>query len=84
MAKASRGQKETGAVIAQGRKCVDHARIKPFHCKCKQCLASCPDKDRSASSKVGNCAFDIHAGLVGEQTYTRGHVCHKIISPRDA
>ena len=84
MAKASRGQKETGAVIAQGRKCVDHARIKRFCGNGKQCLVLRFDKNRSAGSKVGNCAFDIHAGLVGEQTYTRGHVCHKIISPRDA
>jgi hypothetical protein len=83
MAKTSWSQKETGVAIAQIRKRVDHAQIEHFGCNGKQCLVPCPDKDGPAGSKVGNCAFDIHAGLIGEETYTRGRVCHKITFPRD-
>jgi hypothetical protein len=40
--------------------------IKPFRRNGKQRLVFCPDKNGPAGSKVGNCAFDIHGGLVSE------------------
>jgi hypothetical protein len=83
MAKTSWGQKETGMAVAQSRKRINRARIKRFGSKGKQGLAPCLDKDRPAGSKVGNPAFDIHTGRVGEETYARRQICHKVTVPEE-
>jgi hypothetical protein len=66
VAKPRRSQEETGAAVVHVCECAGHALIKPFRRNGKQRLVFCPDKNGPAGSKVGNCAFDIHGGLVSE------------------